>query len=491
MKKLFALLLALTMALCPSLPALAEGEVSGASASTWTQEDQAAWDELLRSLQIAAYGGVPGQINILLNDRCVTFPDAVPEGRNGRTMVPLRAAMESMGALVDYDPATKSAVVKSDKISFTHVIGTQDIVLADGSVRTMDVASYAENGRTMVPLRFFSEVLGYDVQWDNDYRMAYLLDRESMIGALDNKLTVLNSWLARYNANAAAQADKNVQSTASVDGKLTLYGENAGETSFALSGSAITGPTGTSAAYTGDLSVLAALLASLDGEADEAALALLGDIDLRIVKNAAEGSIYLGGSTVTAMTGYETGTWFRYADAQSAGEETTVGALVYAAMLTSAETNHFQQTYSGVWEKATSALALFSDEYFTKSGSSYRCTIDLDTLAAYLAEGDALYTAEDYLASLKTAGLSDLDLRITLKNDGAAKCSGELTLASDGVSVRISLNGKVEKTGSTFTLGVRADKAYDLTLTLQSALAQTSKTPDLTLPADATVVDMQ
>lgn len=165
MKKLFALLLALTMALCLSLPALAEGEVS--SASTWTQEDQAAWDELLRSLQIAAYGGVPGQINILLNDRCVTFPDAVPEGRNGRTMVPLRAAMESMGALVDYDPTTKSAVVKSDKISFTHVIGTQDIVLADGSVQTMDVASYAENGRTMVPLRFFSEVLGYDVQWDN------------------------------------------------------------------------------------------------------------------------------------------------------------------------------------------------------------------------------------------------------------------------------------------------------------------------------------
>lgn len=488
MKKFFALLLALTMALALCLPAQAAGE-TGLTDITWTAEDQAAWDELLRNIQITAYGGVPGQINILLGDRCVTFPDAVPEGRDGRTMVPLRAAMEAMGAVVDYDPVSKSAVVKSDKISFTHVIGTKDIVLTDGSVKAMDVASYAENGRTMVPLRFFSEVLGYDVQWDNDYRMAYLLDRETMVAKLDDTLTVLNGWLAEYNT--AAQTDKNVQSTASVDGKLTRYGENAGETRFSLSGDAVTGPTGTSAVYSGDLSALGTLLSSLDGETDETLLALLNNIDLRIVKNAAEGSIYLGGSTVTTMTGYETGTYFRYADTQSAGNETTVGALVYAAMLTSAEANHFQQTYSGVWEQATSVLALFADEYFTKSGSSYRYTLDLDTLAAYLAKNDALYTAKDYLASLKTAGLSDLDLRITLKNDGTAKCSGELTLESDGASVRVSLSGKVEKTGSTFTLGVRADKAYDLTLTLQSSLAQTSKAPDLALPADAAIVDMR
>lgn len=489
MKKILALLLALTMALALCLPAQA-ADLEDLTDITWTQEDQDAWDELLRALQITAYGGVPGQTNLLLGDRCVVFPDTVPDARDGRTMVPLRAAMEAMGATVDYDPVTKSAVVTSEKISFTHVIGTRDIVLADGSVKTMDVASYTDANRTMVPVRFFSEVLGYDVQWDNDYRMVYLLDRETMAAALDEKLTVLNEWLAKYRANSAVDTEKTTRSTASVSGKLTLLGENAGETAITLSGTALTAPEGTNAAYTGDLSALSALLASLsEGEIDEATLALLGDIDLRIIEK--EGSIYLGGGTVTAMTGYEANTWFRYADTQSADGAATVGTMVYDAMLASAETNHFQQTYSGVWEKAASVLKLLADDAFTKSGSSYRFALDLEGLAAYLAANDALYTAEDYLAALKTAGFEKLTLSVTLKKDGTAKCSGELTVKSDGTSLRASLSGKAEKTGSTFELSVHADKAYDLTLKLQSSLTQTSEKPDLALPNGATVVEMQ
>ena len=37
-----------------------------------------------------------GQVNVLLGDRCIAFTDAVPEVKNGRTMVPLRAALEAM-----------------------------------------------------------------------------------------------------------------------------------------------------------------------------------------------------------------------------------------------------------------------------------------------------------------------------------------------------------------------------------------------------------
>ena len=44
----------------------------------------------------------------------------------------------------------------------------------------MDVHSYVTpSNRTMVPVRFFSQVLGYDVFWDNGYRMAFLLDEET------------------------------------------------------------------------------------------------------------------------------------------------------------------------------------------------------------------------------------------------------------------------------------------------------------------------
>ncbi len=492
MKKLLALLLALTMALALCIPAQATG--GDETVPALTEEEQAAWEELLRTLQISAYGGVPGQINILLNDHCITFPDAVPEGRNGRTMVPLRAAMESMGALVDYDPVTKSAVVSSEKISFTHVIGTKDIVLSDGSVKTMDVTSYAENGRTMVPLRFFSEVLGYDVQWDNDYRMAYLLDRETMVAALDSQLTVLNEWLGKAEAASALDASRNYRTEIALNGRVKTYGENAVNRSFSVSGSGVSGAAGENAAITGDLSVLSGLLTALsETPVEEAYLALLGAIDLRMIVNNDERCIYLGGSTMTGFLGYEENTWFRYPLVQTTAEQAgsvTIGALLYDTMLATAATNAFQQTYSSVWEQTVSTLSLFADSNFKKSGSSYRLTIDCAVLAACLAKDDPFYTAEDYLLMLHDSGISDLDLRITLKNDGTAKCTGKLAATSEGVAMSMELSAETGKNAATVDFALRIGGMCDLTFTANSTVTASRDQLDLTLPAGAVVVDV-
>ena len=107
-----------------------------------------------RAAALKELGAAAGQINILLNDKCVAFPDAVPVLKGGRTMVPMRAAVEAMGAVVDYDAATRTASVKMGDVSFTHVIGTDVITLSDGSTVKMDIVSYIDKGRTMVPLRF-------------------------------------------------------------------------------------------------------------------------------------------------------------------------------------------------------------------------------------------------------------------------------------------------------------------------------------------------
>ena len=126
-------------------------------------------NQAMKSLKdIKALGGVAGQVNVLLGDRCIAFTDAVPEVKNGRTMVPLRAALEAMGARIEFDQATKTAIVTGEKASFTHVVGSDVITRADGSTVKMDVHSYVTpSNRTMVPVRFFSQVLGYDVFWDN------------------------------------------------------------------------------------------------------------------------------------------------------------------------------------------------------------------------------------------------------------------------------------------------------------------------------------
>ena len=207
MKKLIALLLALMLALALAVPASAAGEdigiIGGADGPTYIlvsadPKAAATVSKEQREQNIKALGGVAGQVNVLLGDRCIAFTDAVPEVKNGRTMVPLRAALEAMGARIEFDQATKTAIVTGEKASFTHVVGSDVITRADGSTVKMDVHSYVTpSNRTMVPVRFFSQVLGYDVFWDNGYRMAFLLDGETFAEKVDSRLTILNGADAR------------------------------------------------------------------------------------------------------------------------------------------------------------------------------------------------------------------------------------------------------------------------------------------------------
>lgn len=126
MKRVLSLLLALTLALALAVPASAAGEdigiIGGADGPTYIlvsadPKSAATVSKEQREQNIKALGGVVGQVNVLLGDRCIAFTDAVPEVKNGRTMVPLRASLEAMGARVDYDADTGTAVVTGEKAS--------------------------------------------------------------------------------------------------------------------------------------------------------------------------------------------------------------------------------------------------------------------------------------------------------------------------------------------------------------------------------------
>ena len=284
MKKLIALLLALTLALALAVPASAAGEdigiIGGADGPTYIlvsadPKAAATVSKEQREQNIKALGGVVGQVNVLLGDRCIAFTDAVPEVKNGRTMVPLRASLEAMGARIEFDQATKTAIVTGEKASFTHVVGSDVITRADGSTVKMDVRSYVTpSNRTMVPVRFFSQVLGYDVFWDNGYRMAFLLDEETFAEKVDSRLTILNGYLA---GNAKRfDASKNYKEDVTLSGTVKVIDSIKGDRSYPYSGKAsvLLGKDGMSMSLSADLGDLAELLEGLGGKLPEAYRAL-------------------------------------------------------------------------------------------------------------------------------------------------------------------------------------------------------------------------
>jgi hypothetical protein len=104
------------------------------------------------------------------------FWDATPYIKNGRTLVPIRHLAEAIGFKASWDfddPANKMVFIfkadqdpeKDKEHPFILLIIGQPTAMVNGNLVALDVAPEILNGRTMVPLRFVVETLGYKVEW--------------------------------------------------------------------------------------------------------------------------------------------------------------------------------------------------------------------------------------------------------------------------------------------------------------------------------------
>ena len=76
-----------------------------------------------------------------------------------------------MGADVEWNGETRTATATLDNTEVTFSIDDINAEV-NKTPATMDVPARLVNGKTMVPLRFLSENMGYDVDWDADSRTA-------------------------------------------------------------------------------------------------------------------------------------------------------------------------------------------------------------------------------------------------------------------------------------------------------------------------------
>ena len=84
---------------------------------------------------------------------------------NDRTLVPMRIIFEELGATVTWDDATETVTAVKDRKTIKLKIGS-NIMTVNGKAKTLDVVATMKNDRTMVPLRAVSEALGAKVDWD-------------------------------------------------------------------------------------------------------------------------------------------------------------------------------------------------------------------------------------------------------------------------------------------------------------------------------------
>lgn len=105
--------------------------------------------------------------------------DTNPQIVNGRTLVPMGTIFSTLGLTINWDEVTRTATGTSDETTITFAIGS-DQALVNGETKTLDVPATIINGRTMIPLRFLSEALGYKVVWVGDSNLI-LISRSDIL----------------------------------------------------------------------------------------------------------------------------------------------------------------------------------------------------------------------------------------------------------------------------------------------------------------------
>lgn len=128
---------------------------------TAAESDKQALDnEFLLTMQIAnPVMTVNGQEKNIDDDG--TAPTIVSD----RTLVPVRAIIESMGGSVNWDSDTSTAMLEYNNDIITLTIGSETAYFNDNA-NTLDTAPQIINDRIMLPIRFIAESFKFDVEWE-------------------------------------------------------------------------------------------------------------------------------------------------------------------------------------------------------------------------------------------------------------------------------------------------------------------------------------
>jgi hypothetical protein len=147
-------------------------------------------------------------VRVMLDGADLTF-DAQPRIVGGRTMVPMRAVFEAMGASVEWDGAARTVTSRKDGTVISLTIG-KAAAMKDGAFIALDAVPVIFENRTFVPLRFVAESFGADVEWDGDLRLVIITGDKAVnvLPSEDESLPVVSDLTASGIDTSLGEAEK-------------------------------------------------------------------------------------------------------------------------------------------------------------------------------------------------------------------------------------------------------------------------------------------
>lgn len=133
----------------------------------------------------AAFAGSE-DITVILDGTTLNF-DVKPQIINDRTMVPMRAIFEALGAAVEWNEADRTITsVKGDTTVKMQIHNTSMSV--NQTEKTLDAVPVIRDGHTLVPVRAVAESFNADVSWVGSTKTVIILNdaKNSLVRAKIN-----------------------------------------------------------------------------------------------------------------------------------------------------------------------------------------------------------------------------------------------------------------------------------------------------------------
>ena len=137
--------------------------------------------------------------NVLVNGKPIQS-DFTPYVTKGRTFVPVRELTEGLGAEVSWDGENMTVEIKFGEKTIllkinsdvTYVDGKKKIVEEDQVPKLALYSSPRVESKTMIPLRFVSETLGYNVSWDEKTSTVLIATGENISSEVVKTATIIS-----------------------------------------------------------------------------------------------------------------------------------------------------------------------------------------------------------------------------------------------------------------------------------------------------------
>ena len=413
-----------------------------------------------------------GDFSLLVNGEPVTFTDAAPVLKDGRSFLPMAATFEALGFPAEdmtWDSDTQTAAASKDGTTISLTIGknaiqvTQAGAEAGVSIET-DAAPYidAATSRTYIPVGLVADALGYRVAWDGETSTVIIDDVEAILAENTETYELMDQYLD--------YADQYSQGTYRVDGSLTLAMSDTFDT-VDVSGDYNMITSQTALQFDADLAI----------NADMSDLTFaLPNLDLALRCDVETGAFYFQSQAISASD-----TWYSLnmkelydaiygpgfyeeliaLDTASAAEDMTFAQALEEILKSDALPLTSEFTTKDYLDLFNYILA---DSAFERSGSTYTSTpIDLSEDGASVLVAFQLYTSG---GQVNGYGL-------------------EMTIA-DSEETALTMTAEMRGSKMEMLIDFQMPGELSMTMEMDGTYQRTSTAPATQPPAGATVVDL-